>query len=1190
MKKRIGKVSSIIAALVLSAAVAGCAMPLQYEGSAASDTSQNAAATMQEEADAEIGGAAENDSQTLTPEEECVPVPAVGEVIQGFAVQEVRDFPLIGGTAVLFEHESTGAKLMYIANSDTNRVFDLTFQTRAIDNTGLPHVFEHATLNGSEKYPSTSLFFNLSFQTYNTFMNAMTYPLMTTYPVASLSEEQLLRYADFYTDSCLHPLILEKESIYREEAWRYRLADPEDELTIEGTVYSEMLAAMDLDSRAAYNMFRTAFPGSVIGNVSGGDPEYIPDMTWEALQAYHELYYHPSNAIAFLYGQFDDYTAFLQLLDEAFSPYEKREFSFGDEGYVPLEESVEASFAYPVEASSDTENASVAYYTFLCPGLSENPEEELILNTLTDLLVAEASPLTQQLKKVLPAGSFYSYIETEGPEDAIVFVGEHLNPEDAALFQKTVDDILAQIAETGFSQDLVDGIAASLNLNTRLVRESSSVGVNLIPTIAYSWTASGRPFDYQDYTDGLDNLDAWNQEGRYQKAISEWLLNDPVTVLVTTYPEPGLKEQQDEEKRQYLAQVKASMTEEELQAVIDETNAEKEQDDSSAYLAQLQAVTVDSLPEEIPHYEVTDELDEDGVRRLSAEADVDGVEQVILLLDAAGLPQEDIHWFSLYTDLVGELPSSQHTSEELATLMTRYLYSSEIRLSLVRSYGTKDFHPYLRTSWISTDEDLADGYDLIHELLYDSQFTDIETLAGLIAQAKASLKFAITSNPYNPMLYRAFSLSQPLYEYYYYFNFLDYYAFLSNVEELLQEDPGLVTEKLAAVQNYFHNRSGAISICAGNKESIAENTAVSEQFLAKLDNLEIEPAEYTFEQPAGREALIVDSNVQYNGIVSDYETAGLADYTADLDAVASLVSDLYLFPMLREQYGVYTPWHGFVSDAGPYFISYRDPNVSETFTVYEQLPAFIAELDTDQDTIDGYILSSYSGYALADGELSGAMNAVLAKLQGEPEDLALQYMRELKSLTPEKLHEYAKAYENLMENGYRFTAGGAAVIGANAELYDQILNPFGAVDISQATLEDVPEDSEYYEAVHFVLDNMLMIMEEETAFGVEEGASAGELAGGLYAMLGGDARAPEEGVAMLTENGLVPDAAFADPDAPLSLSGAQEILAAFSAAVGIDYDPDSSAAAVGQAVDSADVPLSRGQLAEVLYEYARGLE
>ena len=221
-------------------------------------------------------------------------LPAVGEVVNGFEALEIREFPMIGAQLVLFEHQKTGAKLLYIANGDTNRVFQLTFLTRPTDDTGLPHVFEHSTLSGSEKYPSASLWINLSYQTYNTYMNAYTTDAMTCYPVASLSEAQLLKYADFYTDSCLHPNILTDESIYRTEAWRYQMASMDDDLTLIGTVYSEMQGAYNLSRGALYNANRATFPGASLAYSYGGDPDAIPDMTYEALRDYHEKFYHPS--------------------------------------------------------------------------------------------------------------------------------------------------------------------------------------------------------------------------------------------------------------------------------------------------------------------------------------------------------------------------------------------------------------------------------------------------------------------------------------------------------------------------------------------------------------------------------------------------------------------------------------------------------------------------------------------------------------------------------------------------------------------------------------------------------------------------------------------------------------------------------------------------------------------------------
>lgn len=1108
-------------------------------------------------------------------------LPAVGETVEGFTVKEIRSFPLLGAEIVLFEHDRTGAKLMYISNNDINRAFDLTFFTRAIDQTGLPHVFEHATLNGSEKYPSSDLFFNLMYQTYNTFMNAMTASLFTTYPVASLSEDQLLKYADFYTDSCLHPMILEKESIYREEAWRYRLASLQDDLTIEGTVYSEMLAAANLESTAYRNLLRAAFPGSTIGNESGGDPAFIPDMTWDSLKAYHETYYHPSNCIAYLYGEFDHYEAFLSLLNEAFSSYEKREFSFDDPGYTPLDTPVESSLPFPVEAGSDTQNRSSVYYALVCPGLKENPQEELVLNTLTDLLMADASVLMQSLKKALPSGSFGAYIELDAPEDAIVFSASNINPEDAPVFRETVDAALATVSTDGFSQDLVDGIMSSLSLSMKLSRENSSVGVNLVAAGAFNslYASTGDPFYYLEYVNAMEQMDAWNQNGVYKDAVSEWLLGNDLRALVSTYPQPGLREELDAAEKARLAEVKASMSEEELLSIVAQTNAEKEEDDASALVAQLQAVTVSSLPEEVPSYTVIEGTDANGLRTLSAEAAVDDVGEALLFLDVAGLPQEDLHWFMLYTALLGEMDTSAHTHEELASLLTRYLYNGSIRLSLVSSYGTKNYHPYLRASWIATNEDLSAGYDLVYEVLYDTRFTDTEKLLGLITQNKASLKSSITNSPFSAQLYRALGAYTPLYAYYNHVNFLPYYAFLDQAEQAMQSNPEAVTAKLEQIQQFLHNRAGAISAYAGSEKGIVTNAPLAEAFLGKLEEKPLEPAVYQFETAAPSEGLVVDSSVQYNCIVSDFAGMNLPEYTADLDAVSALISDVYLIPKLREQYGVYTPMHGFLDDAGSYFISYRDPNIRETFDVYDALPTFLAGYKADQATLDGYILSSYAGYAMPEGELSGAISSILDVLTDTPEDLKLQYMQELKALTPERLNALSEAYGCMMKNGIRLTAGGAAALNAQAELYDVILNPFGAVDTSDIAFSDAAEGSEHYEAVRFVFENRLMMPAEEALFGAEDSATLGDLAGALYTLLGGDASVPEDAVSVLAENGLLPPESSTDAD--LTDNDAYQILSTFSQAVGIPYTAPEALA--------EDVALTRGELAEIVMDYTNGL-
>ena len=393
-------------------------------------------------------------------------LPQPGEVIHGFEVVELRDYPLMDATIVRFTHRQTGAELYYIANDDINRAFNLVFFTEAIDNTGLPHVFEHATIQGSKKYPGEQMYYNLRYQTYNTFMNAMTNQWYTGFPIASLSEAQLLKLD--------------------------RLESADAPLSIEGTVYTEMLGAMTLQEQASINLKRAAFPGSMAGNVFGGDPESIPDMTWQALKDYHDKYYHPSNCAAYIYGQFENYRAFLQLLDGYFSTYEKREFTREDAGYTPITAPVTQTLSFPVETGANTEHASTVNYAIVCPGLKQNLEDELVLDTMTDLFNAGASNLQQRLQEAIPHGRFSAHIQMSGPEDAILFAAQNVDPGDSETFRAIVDEEIARVARDGFPQALVDSISAALAISARLTRENSDPINNIIVRMVYRY-ADGQP-------------------------------------------------------------------------------------------------------------------------------------------------------------------------------------------------------------------------------------------------------------------------------------------------------------------------------------------------------------------------------------------------------------------------------------------------------------------------------------------------------------------------------------------------------------------------------------------------------------------------------------------------------------------------------------------------------------------------
>ena len=1106
-------------------------------------------------------------------------LPKIGDVVNGFEVKEIRDFPLVGADLVLFEHQKTGGKMLWMANEDTNRTFQISFPTRPLDDTGLPHVFEHATLFGSDKYPSTSLFFNLAYQTYNTYLNANTQDASTNYPMASLSEAQLLKLADFYVDACFHPLIMHDEGIFKTQAWHYDLPEMDGELTYEGVVYSEMQGAMTLERAALLNANGLTFPGSALTFNQGGTPEVIPEMTWESVKAFHDLYYHPSNCFAILYGQIEDYAAFLALLDETFSSYEKAEFTFEDKGYAAITEPAVGTFAFPMAEGTDVTNQSVIIYYILCPGMKGDVEQENLIDHTCSLLNESGSVLSQSFKKAFPAGTLSCGREVAGPDDAIIFEAIGMNQNDAEQLKAIVDEALKDVAQNGFAQDMVDAAMASLSISTKLAPENGTPAEGVVNSMAYYYAVSGDPFKYAENVDALSRINEENQQGLLKDAAGKWLADASLYTLTTTYPAPGEKEKVDAALKEKLAGIKASMTEDELKAIIEETNAAPKDEDTTELMAKLKAVTVESLPEEIKTYTVNDFTDDNGLRHIEVPAGVDGIGKVSLWFDAATLPQEDIHWMRLYTRLLGLLDTDKHTKEELDVLITRYLYKKTTGVSGGDMGDTN--HPYMVAEWYALDDDLATGYDLMEELLFHTRFDDVQKLAEQVQAQKTSVRATINQNAYQIMLYRGLADRYPFYRYYSYLNFLEYYAFLENLETMLNETPEEVTKHFEAVQSFFANNAGAVAGFAGNEQSIEKNRPLADAFMAKLDHVEREAVAYDLPIPSAREALIIDGNIQFNSVIATADDIGVDDYDAGLSAITTLLSDQILVPVLRDQMGVYSPWNGVMDNGSLYLITYRDPNVKETFEVYASLADAVEQMDVDQDTLDGYIMSAYSSLAQPAGELTGAAAAIEDTLFGKKLDRNLDYMRQLKAVTPETVKTAAEIYRKAWENGVHSTAGSAAAINGNADLYDSILNPFNTQDASQVEFTDAAEGSEYYEAVRYAFENGLMTPKADDAFGTDDPATAGDFYGAIYVLIGGTPGAVDEAMTALGQYGLVPEGVEAATE--LTLGDSAQVFSAVTAALGAPWTPEVEAG-------TEDQTATRGQMAQMLQTFTEGLQ
>ena len=1100
-------------------------------------------------------------------------IPQPGEEICGFETKEIRDFPMGGGQLVLFEHQKTGAQVLWIANEDTNRAFQISFLTRPHDDMGLPHVFEHATLFGSEKYPSSNLFFNIAYQTYNTFINAYTADIVTAYPIASLSEKQLLSLADYYVDSCFHPLIMTDESIFRTQAWHYNLPEADGELTYEGVVYSEMTGAMTLERASMEYANDVTFPGASLSYSYGGVPEVIPEMTWEDVKSFHELYYHPSNSFTVLYGQLDNYAGFLNLLDTEFRNYEKKEYPREEPDYKRITESVTAKYPYPVAEGTNTANRSAIHYYLVLPGMKGQEDQERLMDHFCLMMNYQGSPLQQRIKNRFPAASVSCGREVAGPDDAVMFSASGMNEEDGEAFKALVDEAIRDAAENGFAGELADSVMTAQQMSARLTGESGDPVSTYMNGFMYNYAATGNPFEYQEGNDALERIGEENRSGAMKETAAAWLVGNPLYTLTTVYPAPGEKEKQEETLRAKLAEIKAGMTEEELQELVAETNAEAKVDDTREMMAKLKTVGVEELPEELRLYSVSDTTDEMGIRYVEAEADVDEIGQVKLRLDAAALPQEDLHWMGLFTRLLGELDTDAHTKEELDLLIGRYLFGKNFG---VEALEMKDHtvHPYLYLEWIAMNDDLARGYELAEELIFHTSFADTAKLADLIKAQKTTVRGTISNSSMNVMLYRGLADRYPSYRYRDYLNHLEYYRFLEKLEQEIAENPAHVTSRLEEIQRFFANRAGAVASFAGDRKSMETNHALAKSFLSGLGSEPREPAVYDLPIPSGREALIVDGNIQYNNVIATMDDLGMEEFDYGLTAVCALVTDQILMPVLRDRMGVYTPLNNTIPDAGMYLITYRDPGVRETFQVYESLADQIAKLEVDQDTMDGYIMSTYSNLAKPQGELNGAVNAISLHLQGMDPDLKLKYMRQLKQVTPDTLKAAAEYYRLAWQNGAHTTSGSAGAINANADLYDVIQNPFGTQDATRMELKDLPEDHPAFGAIRFLFENGFMPAKEDGRILPDEEGTLGDLASALFAALGlGTADDPATAAATLAQYGLLP--ADASPEAPLTWGMYDQVMSGLAALSGQELPAVSTE-------ENRDTSMTRGELAAAI--------
>lgn len=475
----------------------------------------------------------------------------------------------------ILRHKKSGARVAVISNDDDNKVFYIGFRTPAEDSTGVPHIIEHTVLCGSDKYPVKDPFVELVKGSLNTFLNAITYPEKTIYPVASCNDTDFQNLMSVYMDAVFHPNIYKHQEIFKQEGWHYELESEDAPITINGVVYNEMKGAFSsADDVLQREILNSLFPDNTYSNESGGDPERIPDLTYEDYLDFHRRYYHPCNSYIYLYGNMDVAEKLRWMDEEYLSHYEEIELDSTVKAQKPFEKPVEITKKYPISSAEPEEDNTYLSYNLVVGDILDR-KLYLAFDVLDyALLGAPGAPLKQALIDAGIGKDIVGGYDSSTMQPVFSIIAKNANSADKEKFLATIQDVLNRQVKDGVDKKaLLAGISASefryREADFGQFPKGLLYGIQCLDSWLYD---DMQPFMHVEALDTYCFLREQVETGYFETLIEKYLLQNPHASVVVIEPERGLNAKREETLAEKLAAYKDSLSKEEIKQLIADTN------------------------------------------------------------------------------------------------------------------------------------------------------------------------------------------------------------------------------------------------------------------------------------------------------------------------------------------------------------------------------------------------------------------------------------------------------------------------------------------------------------------------------------------------------------------------------------------------------------------------------------------
>lgn len=960
--------------------------------------------------------------------------------MEAYELLKTEALPDVQGEGYYFRHKKSGARVVWIKNEDDNKVFSIAFRTPPTDSTGVAHIIEHTVLCGSEHFPAKDPFIELAKGSLNTFLNAMTYPDKTIYPIASCNMQDFKNLMHVYLDAVFYPNIYKREEIFKQEGWHYELENEDAELCYNGIVYSEMKGAFSSPEQVLSRVgMHLLYPDTAYGVESGGDPDVIPDLTYQDYLDFHRRYYHPVNSYIYLYGDMDIEERLNWMDQEYLSKFDRIDLDSSIQ-FQELFGNVHKETEYYSVEEEKEDGVFYAYNVML--GGWENLTEAIAFEVLDQVLFsAPGAPVKQAL---IDAGIGEDFLSgMRGLQQSNFYVV-------AKNAKKGQRDRFYQVLLTALNRCVKEGlkkstVRAALCAQEFTYREADfgrfpkglMYGLNMMNSWLYN---EEQPFMYMHANQVYEFLKEKVETDYFEQLIQKYLIDSKHGILLELIPKAGLNAQKSEELKEKLAQYKASLTKEEVKQLVEDTRALKEYQDEPSTKEQLLSIpllSISDIEKQVRKYK-NEKFMEDKAEAVWHNIFTNGISYIRLLFDAGKVALSDVPYIGLLSDVLSLVDTKKHKYQELSDELNTYApgFATEIN-GYAKFSDYRHFGPKFGVSIKTLTQNTQKAVEYLTEILFESDFSDSRRLNELLLEIRSKLEMSFMSSGMSAAVLRAASYYSENAAFEELAKGIDYYEFIKELIEHFEEKKQEIKEGLERVSERLFTKENLIISLTCTEDGKQEFTARAEQLLAscfpaaegELLRVPCVKKNEGFKTPGQvqyviRSGCFMDQGIPYHG---------------SFDVLQTLLGYGYLWNEIRVKGGAYGGGISMNRITGNAFVySYRDPNLAQTNRIYEGLPAYVESFDADEREMTKNILGTMSNIDAPLTPRAEGSRSFTAYLFELPEEEAQKHRDEILATTAQDIRNAKAALEAILAADCICTVGSAAKVEECKDLFAQV--------------------------------------------------------------------------------------------------------------------------------------------------------